>query len=726
MRRTLCLLAAIAGIYTAATGASFAAGSLDPQLSALLHRLSATTTSSTRARSLRSLGAVLSRSGSVPVLVRLRGDAVPEGLTGLGAKVLTRAGHILSVEVPASQLQALASLPGVAYVQGVRKAKPRLDVSVPGIGGTIAHTELGRLGTGALVGIIDAGVDLRHPDLRTADGKTRVLRVWDMTDNKGPRPAGYGFGTEYTDADINASLAAGQVPGERDDDPSTEGHGTHVSGIAAGNGRSASQFTGVAPAADLIEVKFDYTHALEAHQYILDQAAKLGRPVSINNSWGTHYGPHDGTDTFSQAMDGLFGPGKPGRAVSFSAGNEADAALHTSGVLPVGKSVTAVIGTSAGANLFEVDAYYDAGDKVTCELVYASNSTGSTQSFSIATGQQRTFHITSATAASSPFVGADVFMDSSESPYPNNPSLNHLYLSVDLTGTRYGTIDRTPWSLRLTRTAGTGTGSIHMWLPTEAGESFAMDTGDLRGDGDYSIVDEATGHNVIAVGSYVTKTSWTGLNGHKMSFAEPGVLSGDPSTFTSHGPTRDGRRKPDISAPGEWIASALTEDLPTAIQSWPSYITSDKMHQLLEGTSMASPHVAGSVALLFEENPSLDSSQVLGALQRTARVTSRDAAWGYRLGPGRLDIGSALRDPVASHQGVIGDLNGDGILTVQDAIMALKSVAGLQTLTPAQQSLADVAPKPGPARAVGDNAVTIQDVIRLLKRVAGLEPDPWP
>src|SRR5690606_36379248 len=116
------------------------------------------------------------------------------------------------------------------------------------------------------------------------------------------------------------------------------GHGTHVAGIAAGDGSAAGQgqpaftFVGVAPEADLIIVKVGgggteglgtSANALDAVNYCYQRAQALDRPIAVNMSLGDNLGPHDGTSLLERGLDNLLGG--PGRAFVKSAGNVGDA-----------------------------------------------------------------------------------------------------------------------------------------------------------------------------------------------------------------------------------------------------------------------------------------------------------------------------------------------------------------------------------------------------------------
>ena len=161
----------------------------------------------------------------------------------------------------------------------------------------------GLTGRGVLVGIVDSGIDFFHPDFRTEDGSSRILRLWDQSIPGNP-PEGYVIGTEYTKEEINKALALGEIQGRRLV-PSRDytGHGTAVLGIAAGNGRASGGVNrGIAYESDLLVVKMKNadknsfprtTELMEGVDYLIRQSIRLGKPSVVNISFGNNYGSHE-------------------------------------------------------------------------------------------------------------------------------------------------------------------------------------------------------------------------------------------------------------------------------------------------------------------------------------------------------------------------------------------------------------------------------------------------
>jgi subtilisin family serine protease len=160
-------------------------------------------------------------------------------------------------------------------------------------------------GEGVIIGIIDAGLDLNHPDFLDENGDTRVLNLWDQTlpINEISRIPVYG--QLYHSADINDGLCP------HEDQAVYYGHGANTTGIATANGDFDEQYAGCAPEADIIVVSsnfFSYSWTslvADAVHYIFTRVEEHGRPCVINGSIGNYFGSHDGDDIPTKEIEAL-------------------------------------------------------------------------------------------------------------------------------------------------------------------------------------------------------------------------------------------------------------------------------------------------------------------------------------------------------------------------------------------------------------------------------------
>ena len=521
-------------------------------------------------------------------------------------------GSVLAVRIPLDSLRRLSNLPGVEFIEGSRMAYPLNDAGVPATGAD---------GSGAVVGILDTGVDFTHPDFIKPDGTTRIKFLCDQSDppQVGDQTcaahAGPTAGTLWTEAQINASLPGGGPVRQTD----TDGHGTHVLGSAAGDDAT---YGGMAPGADLIVVNggsgFSTNEQIAAIDFIDARAAELGLPYVINMSLGGHIGPHDGTDLVSQAISDEFGAGKPGKAIVVAGGNDGGDNIHTDGNVSSGPQ-TRTFTVNPGASAVFVDLWYDGSDSFSFAFQDRDGLGNSgIVSGNFPSGCRSGTNTCVDVSHFGPSTGngdIEVFM----AIYPANSAA-----PIDVTGT---------WTITLTGSV-INEGTFDAWIVC-SGTHCDFDAGDDQ----LTVGQPGVAADAITVGSYTTKGTWLSIDGNEYCLCSPPTIPvptvGEISSFSSRGPTRDGRQKPDITAPGELIASTLSAD---HAEIEPFIVPSNR-HSIKQGTSMATPHVAGAVALLLGENPTLDAAEIKALLQGHAVLDgftsgACDNAWGC----GKLNI----------------------------------------------------------------------------------------
>jgi hypothetical protein len=152
----------------------------------------------------------------------------------------------------------------------------------------------------------------------------------------------------------------------------------------------------------------------------------------------------------------------------------------------------------------------------------------------------------------------------------------------------------------------------------------------LEGDNEMTISEPGNAHKIITTGAYTTKYDWESIDGNRYHFSGSTPV-GTIAPFSSRGPTRDGRQKPDITAPGTAIASALSSNSELA-KIIPLVIS--ETHAILAGTSMSAPHVAGTVVLMLEGKRNLTPQEIANRLKGTARSDAYtgltpNLTWGF-------------------------------------------------------------------------------------------------
>jgi len=592
-----------------------------------------------------------SLSGVQHLAVLIQFEGSRQELYQSGVRVVAQVGDIFSAYVSPATILKLIENPKVKFIQGEIYYKSLNNTSTQEIRAKDARKQYGISGRGVLLGIVDTGIDWRHADFRNADGTTRIKFLLDLSlpgdldgDQIPDGPDAYG-GTLFTESEINQALQGTGTPGSAD----YVGHGTHVAGSAAGNGFAtgaglpSGTYAGVAPETDLIIIKatqsdelgYPVTNLVNSLAFIDNIASELGQPYVINFSLGGHEGAHDGTNLEELAIERIVGPGKPGKVVVVAAGNENQSEIHASGELsPSQTSVTIPVtipayspqsGTQNDYALLNV--WYAGATNLSVALrspankYYGPFSAGSRWGTATDEG---TLFISNAYPAASALNGDKEIVIQLFDNEKNKPPAQ-------------GT-----WAITLFGNYG----QFHLWL---FGNTVnAQLTGHVTNSHLVSI--PGTAESAITVGSYVTKNSWVDVTGSTWRYPwEIGAIS----EFSSPGPTRDGRLKPDLLAPGQEIVSSYSVDAPptatNSIFAAPAgnpenvFIIRDEKHALAHGTSMAAPHVAGVAALLLQVNPQLDATQIKQILTSTAR---NDWATGdvpnYQAGNGKIDALAAI------------------------------------------------------------------------------------
>jgi endonuclease G len=549
----------------------------------------------------RAGGAVLteaarSRSAEAPVrpmLLRVSDPTwQPDGVPDL--TIQARLGTVLSISASEDTIHALLKDPNVVSVEDSRPSG-ELDGSpwndfinvcdeYPGTSGPFSEK-----GDGAIVAVIDDGIDVLHRAFLDGNGKTRILGIWDQRDKTGPAPKDFDFGTFYTQEQIQAwvdentdpEAATFTVPAALS--RNKDGHGTHVASIAAGRAAGASFKGGVAPEAPILFVvsaaaePIGYSTAhLAALDFIRRFATARRMPVVVNVSQGHNAGAHDGRSALEVGFDEFSGGGRvPGRIVVKSAGNERGKKGHARvELLPdSADTITWQSWTDPGWNRDRVELWWDSINSLRFRLTAPSK-------------QQSDWVDETKPAAKGRLSGGGPFRMELVKRHPDNGDSR---LVVELgTGPGLNLLAQGEWILEIEAVKVRTAAEVHAWL--ERGGSRPSEFIEHTNE-DMTLSVPGTAFNVIAVGA---------------------VDTGKPyrvGKFSSYGPTRDRRNKPDIVAPGVGVEAARGG-------------TFDGVHPM-NGTSMAAPHVTGAIALLLSRmaksgQPIPTATQATAALRQVA------------------------------------------------------------------------------------------------------------
>ena len=425
-------------------------------------------------------------------------------------------------------------------------------------------------GTGVLVGIIDSGIDYTHPDFCNMDGTTRIAALWDQSMDSGNPPQGYLLGTLFTKEQINFALQEEQREKRRQIVPSVDlsGHGTHVAGIAAGNGRaSEGRFRGVAFESELVIVKLAEVRSgltavsgtarlMEAVDFCVRFAMERNQPLALNLSFGTQEGAHNGRSLLETYLDTAASMAKC--LICVGTGNDGIGRSHSGGRLRENGTVELEVAIEGQEKSLELELWKNYPDEFFVELVAPG---GQKAEFRYGEGEQVTAFgsafLFSGWGKTAKLGNAEVEgIWSAPTVYQN---LSELRISITAAEERLGV---GVWKLRLVpERIIEGTYDVWILQGIESRQSGFVEPDSFR-----TLTIPSTAAGVISVGAY-----------------DVGNLQ--VASFSGRGTARQsGRMKPDLVAPGVDIMSCAPGGGYTA----------------RSGTSMATPFVTGGAALLLE------------------------------------------------------------------------------------------------------------------------------
>ena len=470
-------------------------------------------------------------------------------------------------------------------------------------------------GNPVLLGFLDSGISLENPVFRTGDGKTRVIGLWDQTDQSGTPPRGFLYGSSYTSEEINQMLWEGKtdLPGS---DP--DGHGTKVAAIAAGSTVESENFIGAAPEASIAFVKlkqakpfmrtiqqipqdsiaYQESDMMLAIRYLDMLATRERKPLVICIALGSNSGGHTGNTALGQYLDSI--ARRAGRAVVVAAGNEGNKGHHFFGIVPKNPGYLDVeLRVGEGEEGFQLNLWGNAPGMFAAEITSPAGEQ-IPRIFPRILERQRYDFLFENTVLDIQYELTEVVSGD-----------ERLLLSFR---------EPTPgvWRLRI-YSAGDLENSFHIWLPVTG---FIRDgTYFLRPDPDTTITGPGNSWRVLTVAGYDGSTESLWMD-------------------SGRGNARNGVIKPDIAAPAVNVS------------------TIDRFGRgsTLSGTSASAALAAGASVLLMEWGivqgnvPTMDGAAVQRFLIRGAR---RPATYSYpnkNWGFGLLDLYGSFRAMRGIHE----------------------------------------------------------------------------
>ena len=455
-------------------------------------------------------------------------------------------------------------------------------------------------GSGVIIGFVDSGIALENQVFRMKDGKTRLIGLWDQTDQNGTIPEGFLYGSGYSREEIDQWLKEEKelFPG-RDEN----GHGSKVAAIAAGSELAEENFVGAAPEADIAFVKlkeakpfirqleripqdcvaYEEADIMLGIRYLDLLAQREGKPLIICLALGSNSGGHTGETPLGLYLTYI--SRKSGRAVVAAGGNEGNKGHHFYGNLSLETGYLDVeLKVGPGEREFQLNLWGNAPGLFVTEVVAPSGEKVSKISPQILSRERYDFVFEKTIL--------DVQYELSESISGDERIM--LAFQNPTAGI---------WTIRVYSVGNLETG-FHMWLPVTG--FISDETYFLRSDPDTTVTEPANAEGVLTFAGYDARTNSIWYD-------------------SGRGYTRTGKVVPDVAAPAVEVST----------------IDMRGRNSTLTGTSAAAALGAGACALLLEwgivrqNAPAMDSVTIQRYLLRGARrsenYTYPNKTWGYGL-----------------------------------------------------------------------------------------------
>lgn len=616
-------------------------------------------------------------SASITAFVLIEGDG-ESLLRDNGCRPLARFGDIHIASIPLNRLGALSLENSVMRIEAGAPCTVQMDTTRHIVGASYVHSGYklpqAYTGRGVVMGVMDIGFDLTHPDFYSPDMKEyRIKSLWDQLSADYDPSSGLPVGAIYTGRE--ALIEYGCV---RDGHKQT--HGTYTLGIAAGSGYG-TDYRGMAWESDIClvanatsgdkefiaeEDRYKYTSATDAlgFKYIFDYAESVGKPCVISFSEGSKQDMYGDDKLFYEVLDSLVGPG---RILVASAGNNGADNVHFH--KPVGQASqgTFVIGKdenvyfqmkSAEPFTIRTVVYSERPDTVLIESAWPIAASDSTYTDTLQL--------------------ADGRYEFTVAGYPScyDPS-EYAYEMLITAPRQIGTT--TPVSVEIVGSDA----DAHFFMTSGYMTENRKNPKLIAGDSSYSLLSPGSSPAAICVGATSYRTWFTDYLGNRIDFNQG--TDGERAYYSSMGPTFDGRVKPDVMAPGTNVTSARSSFyLDGASDPWDvayfDYAGRRYGWHTNTGTSASTPVVGGAVALWLQANPKLSPDDVREVIRETSRHLADDGTllpnneWGM----GEIDVYAGIvkvlrmqsdgLDNISSNQpsGVAFSLSGD-VLSVSFA-----------------------------------------------------------
>ncbi len=645
-------------------------------------------TSSFNTLSTASPEAEVQKISKLSTIVVLNDGFTAADLEAAGYEVTSDLRSVALVKVNSSDVEKMAELDCVRQISFGRQLEKYIDNArvFGGIDQLHSGIEVGGqtytfTGKGVCTGIYDTGIEANHVNFLNDDGTTRIKQLQHYYEDE--------------EGDLYRHIYSDPTQFTTDDEEET--HGTHTTGIMAGGYKGSTKYInawqeddgwhgefpigpnpyyGVSTESDLLISAgvLEDAASIDGFERMAAYAKENGQPCVINYSIGSIIGPHDGTDAFSKAVSEIVN--EYGAIICMAAGNSGgDKCSIAKTFTASDKSLKTCLTPNSNYSSSQVATYIDfwADDDTPFTLTLGSfkpkfiigsdsNVTILTisqpdQSFNVA--HQAATNVTKNSDLASHYSKAQIIAISEVDP--NN---NRYHVMGLVTYTRSAT---SASFLHINIEAQEG--KTVVGTLSQAAEFTAQSkiSGSVNGNDANSISDGACNPDVISVGAYNNRTYYATLGGSVSSYKYD---EGDYSVFSSYGTTNDGREVPEVLGPGfnllssyssYYVAKGYSGETSTDMSAEATVNGKTHYWACMSGTSMASPFVAGTIALWLEADPTLTVNDIHQLIATTSTKDELLESSEGKTGFGRINAVAGIQEILGRSLAGLGNVNADDV-----------------------------------------------------------------